>query len=207
VAGDVADNWAATPSIAKRKDGVGAASNFDEGSASRPPPDHWPPAHSSFPASRPRTGLAIAIAALALAAIATLAAAASLVVVLTRHADSGSRSTNATPSHPPAEVAAAQRQLCGTYKLVAHAPQVDTTGGDKALAPIATTNGAVMLNMTAPNPALDPEHRDAARALATAYGTLTAKGSYGVATDSQYHAALDDAIAKDAAMEKVCGGS
>lgn len=39
-----------------------------------------------------------------------------------------------------------------------------------------------------------------------AYGTLTAKGSSGVATDAQYQAALDDAIAKDAAMKKVCGG-
>ncbi|WP_231639682.1 hypothetical protein [Mycobacterium sp. Marseille-P9652] len=64
-----------------------------------------------------------------------------------------------------------------------------------------------MLYMAAANPALDGERRDAARALAIAYGTLTAKGSYGVATDSEYHAALDDAIAKDSAMKKECGGS
>ncbi|OMB98076.1 hypothetical protein A5732_05425 [Mycobacterium colombiense] len=64
----------------------------------------------------------------------------------------------------------------------------------------------MLLEMAAANPVLDAEHRDAARALAVAYGTLTAKGSYGVATDAQYQAALDDAIAKDAAMKKVCGG-
>lgn len=38
------------------------------------------------------------------------------------------------------------------------------------------------------------------------YGTLTAKGSYGLATGAQYQAAVDDAIAKCAAMKKVCGG-
>jgi hypothetical protein len=104
------------------------------------------------------------------------------------------------------ETAAAHRQPCDAYKLVAEAVKVETAGTDKALARIATTNGAILLEMTAADPALGAEHRDAARALAMADGTLTAKGSYGVATDSRYQAALDDAIAKNAAMEKVCGG-
>jgi hypothetical protein len=96
--------------------------------------------------------------------------------------------------------------VCDTYKLVARAAQIDTAGTDKALARVATTNGALMLDMAAANAALDANHRDAARALAIAYGALTAKGSYGVATDAEYQAALDDANAKDAAMKKVCGG-
>ncbi|CNM45659.1 Exported protein of uncharacterised function [Mycobacterium tuberculosis] len=61
--------------------------------------------------------------------------------------------------------------------------------------------------MAAANPTLDANHRDAARALATAYGTLTAKGTYGIASDSEYQAALDDIVAKDAVLKKVCGGS
>lgn len=114
--------------------------------------------------------------------------------------------TTAAPTHTPAETAAAQQQLCDTYKLAAQAAQVETAGTNKALARIATTNDVILLEMTAANRALDAEHRDAARALAMTYGTLTAKGSYGLATDAQYQASLDDAIAKDAAMKKVCGG-
>lgn len=145
---------------------------------------------------------------MALSASATLVAVTALIVVaLVKPTASTSSATSTAPSYSGAEVAAAQRQLCDTYKLAAQAAQVDTAGSDKALARIATTNGALLLEMAAANPALDPAHRDAARALATAYGTLTAKGSYGVATDTEYQASLDDATAKDAAMKKVCGGA
>ncbi|BBY03532.1 hypothetical protein MSEO_40310 [Mycobacterium seoulense] len=92
------------------------------------------------------------------------------------------------------------------YQLAAKAVQVDTAGTDKALARIATTNGALMLDMAASNPALDANHRDAARALEAAYLTVTAKSSYGVATEADFQSALDDVIAKDAAMKKVCSG-
>ena len=63
-----------------------------------------------------------------------------------------------------------------------------------------------MLDNAAADPALDANHRDAARALATAYRTHTAKGSSGTATDAEFQAALDDVNAKDAVMKKVCGG-
>lgn len=96
--------------------------------------------------------------------------------------------------------------LCDAYKLVARAVEVDTSGNDKALARIADTNGAVMLEMASAAPALDTNHREAARALALAYGTVTAMGNSAIATDADYRAALDDVIAKDAAMRKVCGG-
>lgn len=39
-----------------------------------------------------------------------------------------------------------------------------------------------------------------------AYRSLTAKDSYGVATDAQYQAALNDAIAKHAVLKTVCNG-
>lgn len=83
--------------------------------------------------------------------------------------------------------------------------QVDTNGNNPASARIATTNGAVMLDNAAANPALDAAQRDAARALAAAYLKTTAMGNRDVASDADFHAALDDLIAKDAAMKKVCG--
>ena len=113
------------------------------------------------------------------------------------------------PTHSPSEVSAAGRQLWDTYKLAARAVDIDTGGQDRALARIATTNGAVMLDNVAANPALEAKPRDAARALAAAYGTLTAMGSNAVATDAQYQVTLDDITAKDAVMKSVCanGGS
>lgn len=119
------------------------------------------------------------------------------------------------PTHPPgpavspytaAEIADAQGQLRGTYKLAAHAVQIDTAGTDKALARIAATNGVLMLETATVNPALDANHRDAARALESAYQTVTVKSSYDVATDADFQAALDGVIAKDVVMKKVCGG-
>lgn len=169
-----------------------------------PPAGNWAPPNLGQPASRLRPWLAIAVAATAAVAVAAL------VVALTRPTDSRSSGTTTTaPTHTPAEIAAAQHQLCDTYKLAARAVDVDTGGQDRALARIATTNGAVMLDNAAANPALDAKHRDAARALAAAYGSLTAMGSNVVASDAQYQAALDDITAKDAAMKSVCanGGS
>lgn len=84
--------------------------------------------------------------------------------------------------------------------------QTDTNGSDKALARTATTNGALLLENAADAPALDPPHRNAARALATAYLTATAKATNGVVADSEWQAALNDVISKDTEMKKVCGG-
>ncbi|WP_308458129.1 hypothetical protein [Mycobacterium kansasii] len=80
--------------------------------------------------------------------------------------------------------------------------QVETTGSDRALARVALTNAAAMLDNAAADPALDARHRDAARSLAKAYRTTTAMGS--VATETEYRAALDDIIAKDAQMRQAC---
>ncbi|MFY2858571.1 hypothetical protein ACOJVU_01695 [Mycobacterium sp. THU-M104] len=72
------------------------------------------------------------------------------------------------------------------------------------MARIATTNGAVMLDNAAANPALNLKDREAALALAAAYGTLTAMSNNVVATDSQYQVALDDITAKNAVMKSMC---
>jgi hypothetical protein len=144
--------------------------------------------------------------AIALAAIAAVVAVAALIVALTRSGTPTSPATSASPTYSAAEMAAAQQQLCDMYQLAAKSVQVDTAGTDKALARIATTNGALMLDMAASNPALDANHRDAARALEAAYLTVTAKSSFGVAADAEFQAALDNVLAKDAVMKKVCGG-
>ncbi|WP_231998283.1 hypothetical protein [Mycobacterium sp. 1245499.0] len=148
--------------------------------------------------SRPRPWTAIAVAVTA--AVAVMA----LVVALIRPAASRPVVTTTAPTYTAAETSAALKSLCDTYKLVAREVDIDTGGQDRALARIATTNGAVMLDNVAANPALVAKARDAARALAAAYGTLTAMGSNFVATDAQYQAALDDITAKDAAMKSVC---
>ena len=122
------------------------------------------PTYSAQLAPRSRTWPAIA-----LAAIATVVAVAALIVALINIAAAATQQTTKQPTYTAAETAAAEQQLCDTYRLAARAVQVDTAGSDKALARIATTNGAVMLDHAAANPALGSNHRDAARALAEAY--------------------------------------
>jgi hypothetical protein len=133
---------------------------------------------------------------------AALAVAAGIVSA-TRSASQASNTTEPTPS--ASETAAAQSQLCDTYKLAARAVEVDTGCNDRALAPIATTNGAEVMHANAiARPALDGKHRNAARALSGAYATRTAMSDNTMATDAQYQAALDDITAKDSAMKSVC---
>lgn len=161
----------------------------------------WAPPFPGPPRLRSRPWPAVV-----LAAIATAVSIAALVIALTRHSSESPAAKSTAPSYSGAEVSGAQQQLCDTYKLVAKAVQADTNGDNPALARIATTNGAVMLDNVAGNPALDAAHRDAARALAATYLRTTAMGNRDVATDSDFRAALDDLIAKDAVMKRVCGG-
>ena len=176
-------------------------SDFGEASTNRPSAEQRTPTHATHTPPRSRSWPTVA-----LAAIAFVVAVAALIVALTNSTRPVPPPQTTVPTYTAAQTAAAQRQLCDTYKLVAQAAQIDTAGTDKALARIALTNGALMLDDGAANPALDASHRDAARALAMAYETLTAKGTYGVVNDALYQAALDDATTKDAAMKKVCGG-
>ena len=176
-------------------------SDFGESSTNRPSAEQWAPTHASHTPPRSRTWPAVA-----LAAIAFVVAVAALIVALTNSTRTAAPPQTTVPTYTAAETAAAQRQLCDTYKLVAQAAQIDTAGTDKALARIALTNGALMLDDAATNPALDANHRDAARALAMAYETLTAKGTQGVVNDALYQAALDDATPRTPRLKKVCGG-
>ena len=180
--------------------------NLGEGSTTGPPAGTWMPTHPTQPTSPTRDGRAVALMALALASLAVVVAAAALLVTLTRSTQAASSTAGKAPNYTAAETAAAQKQLCDTYKLEARTVRADTNGNDEALARIAATNGAVMLLNAAANPALDAKHRDVARSLAEAYGTVSAMGSKGVVTDAEWRAVLEDANVKDAAMSEVCGG-
>lgn len=161
------------------------------------PSGQWTPTQ---PKNRSGSWLAIP-----LAAIATTVAIAALIVAFTRPSPEAPSTEAKPPSYSAAETAAAQQQLCDTYKLEARTVRSDTSGNDEALARIAATNGAVMLYNAAANPAIDAKYRDTARALATAYGNVSAMGSKGVASDAEWRAVLDEANAKDAAMRQLCG--
>ena len=176
-------------------------SGFGEGATGRPPAGQWMP-----PQAAPTPARSRAWPAIALAAIATVMAVAALIAALTNSTRAAPPPTTAGSTYTGAETATAQRQLCDTYKIVARAVGVDTNGGDKALARISLTNAAVMLDNAAANPALGTNDRAAARALATAYLTETAKSSSDAFTEPEFRAALDDVNAKDAAMKQVCGG-
>lgn len=144
--------------------------------------------------------------AIGLAGVAIVMAGAALVVALTRTTVARLAPDPPVPTNSAADISTAQQQLCDIYKVQARTVRADTSGNDEALARIAATNGAVMLYNAATNPALDAKHRDGARALAMAYGNVSALGSKGVATDVEWRAVLDDANAKDAAMKQLCGG-
>jgi hypothetical protein len=134
-------------------------------------------------------------------------AVAALVISLTRPTSQAVVSTSTpTPTPSATDIGVAQQRLCDTYKLAARAVQVDTNGNDKAFARIALTNSAVMLYDASNDPALDEQHRSAARALARAYLVDTAKSSEGTATEAEFRDAVPDVNAKDAEMKKVCGG-
>lgn len=97
--------------------------------------------------------------------------------------------------------------MCERYKLAARAMHIETSdpAGDTALARVALSNGALMLDTASADPALDAEHRDAARALASSYQTTAALGTTGMATRDQYLASIDDMNAKDRVMAGLCG--
>lgn len=178
-----------------------------EGPTTGPPPGptQWAPAFPIQPPTRPRTWPAIA-----LAAIGVLLGVAALVVALTRptsNQSAASSTTSTTPSFTADQIAAAHQKLCEAYKLVAREVQIDTNGDNRALAGVASVNGALMLEQAInANPAISPGDRTAALTLAAAYTKAIAIGSTLQRDDPDFRAEVDDVNAKDAAMKKVCSG-
>ena len=180
--------------------------NFGGESPVGPPPDQWQPTYPPQPLRRPRTWPAIA-----LASIAALVGAAALVVSLTRPTSSSpSRSstiTSAPATYSADETATAHQKLCDIYKLASRAIQIDTNGTNQERANIATVNGAVMLEEAVnSSPAIAPSDRATALALAEAYSNAAAVSSTAGGDDPAWRSAVNDVIAKDAPMKKLCGG-
>lgn len=109
------------------------------------------------------------------------------------------------PAAPSAaEQSAANARLCARFRLASAVTHVETNGGGPALASIALTNSAVMLEDAAADPAVDRKHQDAALDLAVAYQDMTAKGSVltqGAAEGTQLIAQTN---AKEQALRDLC---
>ncbi|OMC30689.1 hypothetical protein A5739_01355 [Mycobacterium colombiense] len=161
-------------------------------------PTQWSPVFPTQPQARPRTWPAAL-----LAGAATVLAIAALIVALTRPTAMKPTTTSTAPTYTAADASVAQRRLCDRYKLAARSVETDTNGTDKALARVALSNAAGMLDDATADPAIDAKLRDAVRALAAAYRTSNALSSF--ATDAEYRAALDDIVAKDAPVRNACG--
>lgn len=128
-------------------------------------------------------------------------ATAALVVALTRPG------AGSTPTYTAAQKDRSKTQLCERYKLASGAVYVETGpqgDGDIALARISMTNGALILETAAVDPALDHKYRVAAEDLARAYQTTAALATKGMATSQQYEDAVEDSNSKRDVMEKLC---
>lgn len=157
-----------------------------------PPPWPTPP-----PAPPPRRSTAVFAALAALLSVAALIVA---IISLTRSADPS------TPHYTAAQQADAKKRLCDSYKLAAHAEHIETnTPNNFALARLSATNGALILETAATDPALDPQYRDAARDLALTYQTLVAVATGKEGDDPELGAAINDANAKARVMHELCG--
>ncbi|WP_231128122.1 hypothetical protein [Mycobacterium colombiense] len=147
---------------------------------------------------------AIALGAMFLALVATVVAVIALVAATSRSSGSSPAPATAAPTYSAAEVSAAHRKLCDAYKLAAHAVQIETNGTSPERAGIAEVNGALLLQDAVDSaPAIAPSDRAAALALAGTYKNIAAVASLNDL--SIWRPALDDANAKDAAMNKLCG--
>lgn len=155
-------------------------------------PQPWPAA----PAGAPRNRTTLVVQVLTL-----ITAVAALVLGILAF----SRPTT-PPTPTTAQRVAAQATLCDRYKLAARSVQIETKTADNvALARIALTNSAVMLETAAADPALDASARGAAHQLALGYQDLTAMGTNGVVAETQFQQAINAVNDRDGALKELCG--
>lgn len=170
------------------------------------PIGQWAPGNTARQPRSSRMWPAIAVCAMVLALVATVVAVVALALATTRSSGSRPAPTMAAPTYSAAEVSAAHQTLCDAYKLAARAVQIETNGSSPERAGIAEVNGALLVEDAVNSaPAIAPSDRTAALALAGAYKNIAAVASLNDL--SIWRPALDDANAKDAAMNKLCGTS
>ncbi|WP_373180512.1 hypothetical protein, partial [Mycobacterium marinum] len=154
----------------------------------------------------PRTWPRVALVITAI--VGVVLGAAALVVALTRPTVRESATPNTNPSpFTPAETASAHRKLCDIYRLAARQVQIEINGDNPALASAAGVNAAVMLeHAVGQAPELAPSDHEAALALAEAYTSTNAMGSYLQFNDPALQAAISDVNVKDSRMKALCSG-
>ncbi|MGV0627827.1 hypothetical protein [Mycolicibacter minnesotensis] len=127
----------------------------------------------------------------------TTASAAALIVTLTRH--------KTTPAHifTTAQIDAAQRSLCERFKLAGHASHASSSGPDMdaGLTYTAFTNGAMILETAIIDPALTPQFREGANAVALAY---LYQSTLAFAPAEKYSTGMDDLYSKIDALDEMC---
>ncbi|WP_207567992.1 hypothetical protein [Mycolicibacter engbaekii] len=112
---------------------------------------------------------------------------------------------NSSPTYTEAQRAAAQSMLCERYRLAAESVKIETqTPDNAALARIALTNGAIMLETASADPALDASVREAVRELAVGYQDLTAMGTAGIVNESQFEDRMDAVNDKNRVLKELC---
>lgn len=155
-----------------------------------------PPPWAAPPTLQTRSRFTPAIQAFTL--ITAVAALGVAIAAFSRPASS--------PAYTATQRAAAQSTLCDRYKLAARSVQIETKTPDNvALARISLTNGAVMLESAAADPALDASARADAHGLALAYQDLTVMGTNGVVGEWQFQDAMNAVNDKYRALKTLCG--
>lgn len=154
------------------------------------PPTTWPAPPSLMP--RGRLGVA-------LAAVGALLGAAGLVVGVV-----ALQRISAVPSYSAAQQAAALTELCDRFKPAMDALHIETNRTDAGLARTSLINGALILDRLASNPALDPIHRDTAKAVAQSYEDLVVDSSFGRMGEPRFDAALSAVISKEDVLKELC---
>lgn len=88
--------------------------------------------------------------------------------------------------------------------MAVKAVDLETLHSDPALAGAATTNGVLILQTAAADPALVASERSTALALAKAYRFFTATAASMTRDDPAWLSVIDDANARDVEMKRFC---
>lgn len=111
----------------------------------------------------------------------------------------------ASPTYSAAQRLAAKTDLCGKFKPAMDAVHIETNGPDAGFGRIALVNGALILDDASSNPALDPNLRDAAKAVVLAYENLVVESSLNSVGKSPFDTAVDAVNAKEHVLKDLCG--
>lgn len=155
------------------------------------PSPSWPAPPNTQPRRR---------SALVLAALGALLGTASMILAIVAFTR-----PPASPTYSAAQRTAAKTDLCGRFKPAMDAVHIETNGPDAGLGRTALVNGALILEDAASNPALNPNLRDAAKAVVLAYENLVVESSLSSVGKSPFDTAVDTVNAKERALKDLCG--